>query len=152
MTIRRLAAALLLSMLAGSTACEEKTVSQPRGTIAPTDVGGPPADAIRTDSGLFYRILVPGAGGRHPGPNARVTVHYTGWTTDGTIVEGAPVGDPPATLELNMQMPGWREGIRMMVPGEKRRFWIPSRLAYEGKAGRPQGMLVYDIELLQFVD
>lgn len=152
MTLRRLDAALLFTMLSAGLAACEKPATEPRGTIAPTDVGGPPADAIRTDSGLFYRILVPGAGGRHPGPNARVTVHYTGWTTDGTIVEGAPVGDPPATLELNTQMPGWREGIRMMVQGEKRRFWIPSRLAYEGKAGKPQGMLVYDIELLQFVD
>jgi FKBP-type peptidyl-prolyl cis-trans isomerase len=35
-----------------------------------------------------------------------------------------------------------------MVVGEKRRFWIPPRLAYEGKDG-PQGMLVFDIELIK---
>ena len=36
-----------------------------------------------------------------------------------------------------------------MVVGEKRRFWIPEALAYRGTAGRPQGMLVFDVELNQ---
>src|SRR4029079_11395559 len=36
-----------------------------------------------------------------------------------------------------------------MVEGEKRRFWIPAKLAYEGVPGRPQGMLVFDIELIR---
>jgi peptidylprolyl isomerase len=36
----------------------------------------------------------------------------------------------------------------MMVEGEKRRFWIPGKLAYEGKSG-PQGTLVFDVELLK---
>ncbi len=38
-----------------------------------------------------------------------------------------------------------------MVEGEKRRFWIPPNLAYEGRPG-PQGMLVFDVELLQIID
>jgi len=37
----------------------------------------------------------------------------------------------------------------MMVEGEKRRFWIPSALAYDGQPDQPQGMLVFDIELLK---
>ena len=37
----------------------------------------------------------------------------------------------------------------MMVEGEKRRFWIPGRLAYDGAPGTPQGMLVFDIELIK---
>src|SRR4030095_13445521 len=44
----------------------------------------------------------------------------------------------------------WGEGVQLMVAGEKRRFWIPSELAYNGMAGRPAGMLVFDIELLDF--
>jgi len=36
----------------------------------------------------------------------------------------------------------------LMVAGEKRRFWIPSRLAYNNEPGKPRGMLVFDIELL----
>jgi peptidylprolyl isomerase len=36
-----------------------------------------------------------------------------------------------------------------MVVGEKTRFWIPEELAYGGKPGKPQGMLVFDVELLE---
>ena len=43
---------------------------------------------------------------------------------------------------------GWTEGVAMMVEGETRRFWIPAKLAYEGKPDAPQGMLVFDIELV----
>ena len=38
-----------------------------------------------------------------------------------------------------------------MVQGEKRRLWIPASLAYEGRPGRPQGMLVFDVELLRIL-
>jgi FKBP-type peptidyl-prolyl cis-trans isomerase len=36
-----------------------------------------------------------------------------------------------------------------MVEGEKCRFWIPGRLAYDGAPGKPQGTLVFDIELIR---
>ena len=36
-----------------------------------------------------------------------------------------------------------------MTIGEERRFWIPEELAYKGRAGAPQGMLVFDVELLE---
>ena len=39
-----------------------------------------------------------------------------------------------------------------MVEGEQRRFWIPEELAYGGQAGRPAGMLVFDVELIRIVD
>jgi peptidylprolyl isomerase len=45
-------------------------------------------------------------------------------------------------------IPGWTEGVQLMVEGEKRRFWIPEELAYKGKEG-PQGMLVFDIDLIE---
>ena len=123
------AAALLLLACA-----EERT--EPKGTIAPIDVAAPPADAVKTASGLFYRVLVGSTGGRHPGPNSQITVHYTGWTTDGTIVEGAPRGGAdPATLELNECPAGWREGVAMMVPGEKRRFWMPPGILTSRSSG-----------------
>jgi peptidylprolyl isomerase len=35
-----------------------------------------------------------------------------------------------------------------MVEGEKRRFWIPEKLAYQGQPGKPAGMLVFDVELI----
>lgn len=152
MALRNLSITLtLVSLGIGSAACTPSR-AEPRGTVAPVDVAAPPADAIKTESGLQFRILVQGSGGRHPGTQSRVTVHYTGWTTDGTIVEGAPLDGPPATIDLADRNPGWREAVRMMVAGEKRRYWIPGSLANAGQSGKPQGMLVYDIELLSFVD
>ena len=35
-----------------------------------------------------------------------------------------------------------------MVEGEKTRFWIPQKIAYDGQEGAPKGMLVFDVELL----
>jgi FKBP-type peptidyl-prolyl cis-trans isomerase len=57
----------------------------------------------------------------------------------------------PSTFSLTEVISGWTEGVQMMVEGEKRRFWIPGRLAYEGTPGRPQGTLVFDIELIRIV-
>src|SRR5689334_9834397 len=121
--VRRFAsAAIVLALAAVDMSSCHTSESAPHGTVAPLDVAGPPADAIVSPSGLAHRILVGGPRGRHPGPNALVVVNYTGWTTDGTIVEGAPVGTPPVTFELQYTMPGWQEGLRMMVPGDKWRF------------------------------
>jgi len=46
-------------------------------------------------------------------------------------------------------IPGWTDGLQVMTVGERTRFWIPKEMAYEGKPGRPQGMLVFDVELLE---
>ena len=77
-------------------------------------------------------------------------VHYTGWTTDGKMFDSSVVRGQPAQFPLNRVIAGWTEGLQLMVVGEKRRFWIPEDLAYKGKAGAPQGMLVFDVELMSF--
>lgn len=79
-------------------------------------------------------------------------INYTAWTTDGTIVEGAPLGTEPGAFDIEALIPGLQEGIRVMVEGEKRRFWIPPALANEGRPDRPQGMLVYDVTLVRCAD
>ena len=118
---------------------------------APPDVAAAPADAMRTSSNLASKVLQPGTGTRHPRPNSTVTVHYTGWTTDGKMVDSSVAKGQPLTISLGGVIAGWTEGVQMMVEGEKRRFWIPARLAYEGTPGRPQGLLVFDIELIRIV-
>ena len=121
---------------------------------APPDVSSVPADASRTPSGLASRVLQPGKGTRHPRPNSEVTVHYSGWTTDGKMFDSSVVRNEPATFGLDQVIPGWTEGVQMMVEGEKRRFWIPAALAYgerPSRPGAPAGMLVFDIELLKIV-
>ena len=55
----------------------------------------------------------------------------------------------PASFAVNEVIAGWTEGLQMMVEGEKRRFWIPESLAYKGQSGSPQGMLVFDVELIK---
>jgi FKBP-type peptidyl-prolyl cis-trans isomerase len=116
---------------------------------APPDVAAPPADAVRTSTNLASKVLQPGTGARHPRPTSRVTVHYTGWTTDGRMFDSSVARGQPATFGLDGVIQGWTEGLQMMVEGEKRRFWIPGALAYDGMPGRPQGTLVFDIELLR---
>ena len=62
-----------------------------------------------------------------------VTVHYTGWTTDGKMFDSSVARGAPATFPLNRVIAGWTEGVQLMVAGEKRRFWIPEALAYNGQ-------------------
>ena len=117
--------------------------------VAPADVAAPPPDAIRTPTNLASKVLTPGNGSRHPRPNSRVTVHYTGWTTDGKMFDSSVQRGSPATFGLDQVIAGWTEGVQMMVEGEKRRFWIPESLAYQGAPGAPRGMLVFDVELIK---
>ena len=120
----------------------------PSPAVAPPDVAAPPAGVSKTRSGLAYRVLRPGTGTEHPKSSSRVTVHYTGWTTDGKMFDSSVVRGQPATFRLTDVIPGWTEGVQLMVTGERTRFWIPQRLAYDGQAGAPRGMLVFDIELV----
>ena len=117
---------------------------------APDDVSAPPATAQKTDSGLTYKVLKSGAGTEHPSANAEVTVHYTGWTTDGKMFDSSVRRGQPATFPLQGVIAGWTEGLQLMVQGEKTRFWIPENLAYQGRSGAPKGMLVFDVELLDY--
>ena len=116
---------------------------------APPDVATPPSDAPRTSSGLASRVLTAGTGTRHPRPNSRVTVHYTGWTTDGMMFDSSVQRGESISFALDEVIPGWTEGVQMMVEGEKRRFWIPEGLAYKGASGAPAGLLVFDVELIR---
>ena len=118
-------------------------------TSAPPDVAAPPADALKTSSGLATRVLKPGTGSRRPGPHDPVTVHYTGWTTDGRMFDSSVARNEPATFKVDEVIPGWTEALQLMVEGEKRRLWIPEKLAYAGAPGEPAGMLVFDVELIR---
>jgi peptidylprolyl isomerase len=138
-TLRLLAAACVLVL---GFACS-------REVPPPPDVAAPPTDALKTTSGLFIKVLQKGTGARHPRETDRVTVHYTGWTTDGKMFDSSVVRGQPATFALNGVIRGWTEGVQRMVEGEKARLWIPESMAYAGAEGQPAGMLVFDIELIR---
>jgi peptidylprolyl isomerase len=144
--------ALILVVAAAVTACSGTGIdggSAERSPIpAPPDVAAPPPGSLKTTSGLSTKVLQPGTGTRHPRALDRVTVHYTGWTTDGKMFETSTNGSP-ATFGVDEVIAGWTEGLQLMVEGEKRRFWIPESLAYKGAAGSPPGMLVFDVELIK---
>ena len=103
----------------------------------PADVKAPPADAKHTASGLAYKVLDDGIGGRHPKPSSTVTVNYTGWTTDGKMFDARSCTRPqPATFPVDGVIPGWTEGLQLMVEGEKMRFWIPESARLQGTEPR----------------
>lgn len=78
-----------------------------------------------------------------------MTVHYTGWTVDGKMFDSSVARNEPSSFALDEVIRGWTQGVQMMVEGEKRRFWIPASLAYADRPDKPQGTLVFDIELIR---
>ena len=136
---RRLSTALLVVLTV--VACTLKETDAPKTIPAPPDVAAPPADALRTPSGLASKVLQIGLGRTHPTLRSRVTVHYTGWTTDGQMFDSSVLRNKTENFGLTQVIPGWTE---------KRRFWIPGALAYDNIPGSngPKGMLVFDIELI----
>ena len=150
---RSLITGLMLLAMVATAASTTIVAGQKPAIPAPADVAKAPADAERTPSGIYSKVLTPGTGKTHPTPMSQVTVHYTGWTTDGKQFDSS-VGGAPITFPLNGVIRGWTEGVQLMVTGEKRRFWIPGNLAYDTsstpRAGVPHGTLVFDIELISF--
>jgi FKBP-type peptidyl-prolyl cis-trans isomerase len=120
---------------------------------APDDVAAAPSDAEKSGSGLASKVVQAGTGSDHPSGSDEVTVHYTGWLTNGQMFDSSVTRGQPASFPLNRVIAGWTEGVQLMVVGEKRRFWIPSTLGYgeQGAAGGlipPGADLVFDVELL----
>lgn len=133
---------------------DEKGKAKRKEIPAPPDVAAPPADATKTASGLAYKVLGEGTGtpAEKPTATSRVVVNYTGWTTDGKMFDSSETRGRPATFNLDAVVAGWTEGLQLMTTGQKNRFWIPEELAYKGAAGKPAGMLVFDIELVQAIN
>ncbi len=146
----RILKALPLVLAASAVLAQAPPPAAPQAIPAPPDVAAVPADAAKTSSGLASKVLAPGTGGQHPTPDDVVTVDYTGWTTDGKMFDSSIARGQPASLGVDRVIPGWKEALQLMVAGERRRVWIPEALAYKGKEGRPKGMLVFDIELIEF--
>lgn len=107
-----------------------------------------------TASGLQYEVLSKGGGGAKPKPENVVRVNYKGTLTNGTEFDSSYARGEPAEFPLANVIPGWTEGLQLMSPGDKFRFYIPPALAY-GEQGTPDGAigpneaLVFDVELLE---
>jgi FKBP-type peptidyl-prolyl cis-trans isomerase len=117
----------------------------------PKDVAAPPKDAKKTEKGVSYKVLTAGKGTATPKAIDTVKVHYAGWSVDGKMFDTSRISGQPSTFSLNGVIAGWTDGLQVMHVGDTVRFWIPEELAYKGNPAKPQGMLVFDIELLEIV-
>ena len=106
-----------------------------------------------TDSGLKYDDLVEGDGAV-AAAGQQVSVHYSGWLTDGSKFDSSIDRNQPFSFSLGrgMVIRGWDEGVAGMKVGGKRRLTIPPQLGYgaQGAGGviPPHATLVFEVELL----
>jgi FKBP-type peptidyl-prolyl cis-trans isomerase len=131
-----------------------------RRPVAPDSVATPPANAQKAASGLQSVIVSKGRDTRHPTDHSRVELRYSAFTPDGNMFESSLTSSDSTTVKLSLLMEGWREGLKLMVEGERRVLWIPARLAHGELVpgqnplpfGPPKGPLVFDVELLQILE
>lgn len=108
----------------------------------------------KTPSGLGYTVLALGKpDGKAAKLGSTVSVHYTGFLTNGTKFDSSlDRGEPIVfTLGTGRVIAGWEEGVAGMKVGEKRRLVVPSSLGYgERGAGLipPNATLVFEVELI----
>jgi FKBP-type peptidyl-prolyl cis-trans isomerase len=119
------------------------------GPKTPTDLKAAPKDAVVEKDGLASKVLTKGTGTVHPTKANTVMVQYAGWTADGKMFDSSYTRGEPASFGVGSVIPGWTEALQLMVEGEKRRLWIPAELAYKSQPQGPQGMLVFDVELVK---
>jgi len=123
----------------------------------PTKVGprdqATKAEAKTTASGLKYTVLKHGTCKVNPKATDKVTVHYHGTLLNGMVFDSSVDRNEPATFPLNGVIPGWTEGVQLMVVGDKFKFEIPANLAYGASSPSPlippNSTLVFEVELLE---
>ncbi len=114
----------------------------------------PESKINETPSGLKYEDIVVGVG-KSPERGKSVTVHYTGWLTNGKKFDSSVDRGQPFQfiIGVGQVIAGWDEGVATMKVGGKRKLTIPSTLGY-GKRGAggvipPDATLIFDVELLK---
>jgi FKBP-type peptidyl-prolyl cis-trans isomerase FkpA len=109
---------------------------------------------VTTESGLKYEDLTEGTGAEAVAGKT-VSVHYTGWLTDGQKFDSSKDRNDPFAFVLGggMVIKGWDEGVLGMKVGGVRKLTIPPQLGYgvRGAGGviPPNATLVFEVELLE---
>jgi len=110
--------------------------------------------AITTASGLIIEEIVAG-NGAEAAAGQTVTVHYTGWLTNGTKFDSSKDRNDPFVFPLGAGhvIRGWDEGVQGMKVGGKRKLTIPADLGYGARGAGgvipPNATLVFEVELLE---
>lgn len=106
-----------------------------------------------TESGLQYEIIQAGEGAT-PSAENEVTVHYEGTTIDGKVFDSSYARGEQISFGLTQVIRGWTEGLQLMNPGSKFKFYIPQELAYGAQGAgadiAPYAALIFTVELFSF--
>jgi len=108
---------------------------------------------VTTSSGLQYEDLVVGDG-QEAKSGDLISVHYTGWLTDGTKFDSSKDRNQPFEFSLGagMVIRGWDEGVAGMKVGGQRKLTIPANLGYGSRGAGgvipPNATLVFEVDLL----
>jgi FKBP-type peptidyl-prolyl cis-trans isomerase FkpA len=111
------------------------------------------AKKMTTASGLIYEDTTPGTGAT-AASGQTVTVHYTGWLTNGTKFDSSKDRNQPFSFRLGAGevIQGWDEGVAGMKVGGTRKLTIPPQLGYGARGAGgvipPNATLVFEVELL----
>jgi FKBP-type peptidyl-prolyl cis-trans isomerase FkpA len=120
-----------------------------------TQRGIPMSERI-TDSGLKFEDTHAGAGAA-AAAGQTVSVHYTGWLTNGTKFDSSKDRDEPFEFKLGagQVIRGWDEGVQGMQVGGTRKLTIPPQLGYGARGAGgvipPNATLVFEVELLEIL-
>lgn len=132
----------------GQTKTEEKGAA-----MNPSETKPAAGNEVTTASGLKYSEMVVG-NGASPKQGQVVSVHYTGWLTDGKKFDSSVDRGQPFefTLGVGQVIKGWDEGVSTMKIGGKRKLTIPAALGYGGRGAGgaipPNATLIFEVELL----
>jgi FKBP-type peptidyl-prolyl cis-trans isomerase FkpA len=96
-----------------------------------------PKEFSTTPSGLKYRVLRKGAGGKPKATNT-VEVNYHGWLDGGKVFDSSYQRGESIEFPLNGVIPGWTEGMQLVGEEGMIELEIPSNLGY-GARGTPGG-------------
>ena len=108
------------------------------------------------------KVIEPGSGAEHPVSDDCVIVSFTAWRRDGSLFSASGPHSEPAAQCLAVAIPGIAEALMAMVPGEKRRVWVPADLAYSSHIAHhgnkkmhekppPRFDLTFDVELIRIL-
>ena len=107
---------------------------------------------VTLPSGLQYEVLREGNGEVYPDRNDLVKIHYTITRLNGSVADSSYDRGEASVFQVDKLISGASEGLRLMSPGAKCRFWIPPELAY-GENGSsvigPNELIIFDVELFE---